>query len=475
MSKGTIEQLRSIIALRDVSEENLQWLLDNAEFLEYKEGTLLTEKDKPIDHLWLIFEGSGKFFLEDNGKLNHYYTFENSEQSGGTGGLLPYSRMKTSPGFTYAEGTVKVFLLHKDHFKELENRDPLLVEKLIGYMTERARSFATLKIQNEKVSALGQIAAGIAHELNNPASAIGRISCELGKLIDKNYELTENLLRTGVKPEVITALKVIASEKEFDVFAKLSLMEKMDKEDGISDWFSNNGLKEFGNSSLTFAEAGITADDLVNIRNITDENSFQSVIHWFENYITSQKLMTDLGNTSGRISALVEAIKVHVHMDRTNEMQKCDIHKNIEISLTLLNHKINDKNITVERHYSPDLPPVDCYIGELNQVWTNLIDNAIHAMDKKGTLTIETAHDENCLTVKIIDDGHGIPKAITPRIFDPFFTTKKVGEGTGIGLDLVMRIVKQHNGTIKVNSDPGRTEFIVQIPITKPKTKKATK
>jgi signal transduction histidine kinase len=172
-----------------------------------------------------------------------------------------------------------------------------------------------------------------------------------------------------------------------------------------------------------------------------------------------------MAEASTRISNLVGAIKSHVHMDRTNEKQPTDIHKDIENTLTLLGHKLREKNIRVKKSFCINLVDIAAYVGELNQVWTNIIDNAIYALNREGELTIETMCDTKNLNVKIIDNGAGIPTEIQSRIFDPFFTTKKVGDGTGIGLDIVSRIIKHHNGEIKVYSKPGMTEFLICLPI----------
>jgi signal transduction histidine kinase len=215
----------------------------------------------------------------------------------------------------------------------------------------------------------------------------------------------------------------------------------------------------------TFAEAGFTGDDLENIRGNVGQEPFIHVLHWLENLLNSQQIMKDLEEASGRISHLVGAIKSHVHMDRTHELQPTNIHTDIENTITLLGYKLRDKNIAVKKKFCSDMPEVPAYVGELNQVWTNLIDNAIYAMHKGGELFIATTCDAKNVQVNIVDNGSGIPEDIMTRIFDPFFTTKKTGEGTGIGLDIVNRIIKHHNGQIKVNSKPGRTEFEVCIPL----------
>jgi signal transduction histidine kinase len=176
-------------------------------------------------------------------------------------------------------------------------------------------------------------------------------------------------------------------------------------------------------------------------------------------------VIKDLEEASTRISHLVGAIKSHVHMDQTNDLQPTDIHTDIENTLTLLGYKLREKNISVKKSFCDNMPNVPAYVGELNQVWTNIIDNAIYALPKDGELTIETTCDAKNARVKIIDNGSGIAPEIISRIFDPFFTTKKVGQGTGIGLDLVKRVITHHNGDVKVNSKPGRTEFAICIPV----------
>jgi signal transduction histidine kinase len=204
---------------------------------------------------------------------------------------------------------------------------------------------------------------------------------------------------------------------------------------------------------------------LEKIRVEVGADSFKKVMPWLENLIASQRIIKDLADASGRISTLVTSIKSHVHMDRSDDLQHTDIHRDLENTIVLLGFKIREKNIEVVRDFCSDMPEVPAYVGELNQVWTNLIDNAIFAMDKNGRLTIASSCDAKNITVSIIDNGSGISKEILSRIFDPFFSTKKVGEGTGIGLDIVNRIIKHHNGEIKVKSEPGRTEFSVCLPL----------
>ena len=448
-------------------EEHLQWMLAHAEYHEYEDGTVIMKTGEVPEYMMLIIEGSLSFYMSKAGKLVHYFDFTNDEATGGATGILPYSRMKTTPGTSFAIGTLRCLRLHKKYFPELERLNPDLVQRLIGYMTERARSFATTQLQFEKVNALGKLAAGIAHELNNPAAAINRISSELTRRLKENYLLTEKLLQHKISPEHLDIIRNVVDQKEAEWASrkKLSAMEQMEKEDEINDWLEDNGLDGNSVAGETFADARFTGEDLESIRGDVDKEAFKQALLWTENLLSSQRVIKDLEEASSRISHLVGAIKSHVHMDRTNDLQPTDLHQDIENTITLLGYKLREKNISVKKDFCPDLPVVPAYVGELNQVWTNLIDNAIYALPQNGELTIETKCDSKHVHIKVIDNGTGIPADIVSRIFDPFFTTKNMGEGTGIGLDLVNRIIKHHNGEIKVNSKPARTEFAIHLPV----------
>jgi signal transduction histidine kinase len=465
MSDVTVSELKKVVALKDLSDDLLQWIVDHSEYREYEDGVALRKFGEPINEMYFLLEGGLNFYMDVNGRQVFYLSFANDAASGGVSGLLPYSRMKTSPGYSYASGKVRALMMDKKHFPELERLSPDFTQKLIGYMTERARQFATIQLQHEKVNALGKLSAGIAHELNNPAAAINRISAELTKRLKLNYNLTEKLLSRGVSEAHVQYISHLVDQKQKTSRARLGAMQRIQQEDDVDHWLQENGIDDNRELAETFVEAGFTNQDLETIVNNAGKDESAQLIYWLENLLSSQRILKDLEEASTRISTLVNAIKSHVHMDRTNELQATNIHTDIDNTLTLLGYKLREKNITVNKTYCNNLVDIPAYVGELNQVWTNIIDNAIYAVDKNGELTIETSCDSKNVKVKIIDNGSGIPKDIMSRIFDPFFTTKKVGQGTGIGLDLVNRIVKRHDGEVKVESVPGRTEFAVCIPI----------
>ena len=466
MASVVIDDLRDVIALRGMPDEQLQWLIDHAEYHEYADGELIAKYGEPAEIMWIGLSGKVAFYMYINGRQVYYFTFENNQVSGGVGGLLPYSRMKTYPGYSYALGDVKLLRIHKSHFVEMEQMNPDFIQRLIGYMTERAKAFATTQLQHEKVNALGNLAAGIAHEMNNPASAIRSISDELTNRLNRNFELTKELLHCSITPEHLQNIRSLVEKKDSEpsLGTRLTTLQKIEREDEIEDWLEDNGIRQ-RETAETFAEYGFSMDELNFIRTDIGEKAFSDVIPWLENLISTKKLIKDLADASDRISHLVTSIKSHVHMDLTNDLQPTDVQKDIENTITLLGFKLREKSIDVKKEFHPDLPHIPAFVGELNQVWTNLIDNAIFALGKNGVINIKTGVNEKNITVSVTDNGPGIPKDIISRIFDPFFTTKKVGEGTGIGLDTVNRIIKNHNGEIQVNSEPGRTEFIVTLPL----------
>lgn len=466
MEPVTISELKKVIALSDLPDDHLQWILDHSVTSEYEDGTVIMKTGETPEFMMFIIEGKLSFYMNNNGTLVHFFEFANDEATGGATGLLPYSRMKASPGYSIANGKLRSIRMNKIHFAALEQLNPDLIQRLIGYMTERARSFATTQLQHEKVNALGKLAAGIAHELNNPAAAINRISAELSKRLDENYLLTEKLLQYNISADHLRNIRsmVLQKEKELSGRPKLSPMQKLEKEDAIYDWLKEHAPAAGNLAGETFADAGFSGEDLGIICKDAGKEAFIHVLYWIENLLSSQRVIKDLDEASSRISNLVGAIKSHVRMDRTADLQLTDIHRDIENTLTLLGYKLQEKNISVKKIFAEDLPAIPAYVGELNQVWTNIIDNAIFAMPKNGELLIETGFNNKDANIKFIDNGSGISADILSRIFDPFFTTKKVGEGTGIGLDLVNRVIKHHNGEIKVNSKPGRTEFLVCLP-----------
>ena len=238
MESVKIEELKNIVALSDLPDEHLQWILDRSEYREYADGDIIAKYGDPAEIMWMSLVGKVAFYMYINGRQVHYFTFENNNVTGGVGGLMPYSRMKTYPGYSYALGEVKMLRINKKYFAELEVLNPAFIQKLIGYMTERAKAFATTQLQHEKVNALGNLAAGIAHEMNNPAAAISGISDELTKRLNRNYELTKKLLDCSMTPGHLESIRNLVEQKENrrEENNKRTTMHRIQNEDAIEEF-----------------------------------------------------------------------------------------------------------------------------------------------------------------------------------------------------------------------------------------------
>jgi signal transduction histidine kinase len=462
MSHSTIEELRGVPLLGDLPDETIQWIIDHTTVKYFDKDEIHSKTGDPVEHMWIILSGGWDFYWDTNGQL----TYIRSWHPGFITGLLPYSRMKVSPGYTISTSSGKALLMHKSHFNEMERRFPELVKRLVELLTDRVREFTASHQQQEKMSALGRMSAGLAHELNNPAAAIQRISDEINIRLIREIDGVLALIDTNPdKQHIANVLLQLKEKGAKSLYRSASPIERAQLEDDLYARLNGTGFKDAAQIAESFAEIGVTVDELDDIIAGMSEHSPELALTWIENIVMSERLLTEIQKASGRISQLVNSIKSYVHMDRSYDMQPTDIHDGLDSTIVLLNHKIKQKNIHVVKNYFENVPQVEAFAGELNQVWTNIIDNALDAMDKGGTLSVTTSIERNMVKVSIVDTGHGIPKDIKDKIFDPFFTTKPVGSGVGLGLEMVKRIVLKHHGDIKVSSEPGKTEFIVCIPI----------
>src|SRR5262245_53740027 len=286
MKQVTIGELKAVTSFSDLPDEHLQWVIDHSEYQEFEDGSQLRKTGDEADVMIIIIEGRITFYMDIHGRLVYYFSFANDDLTGGVSGLLPYSRMKTYPGCSFATGKLRLLMLNKKYFPELEQLNPALIQRLIGYMTERAKAFATLQTQQEKVHALGQLSAGIAHELNNPDSAINRISSELTRRLKLNYELTEQLLRHNIDASHVNSIRNLIEAKEGTPRPRLSAIQSMEREDEIIDWLEKAGFPESQRISETFLEARFSGDDLEEIRNGVSKEAFTQVIYWIGNLLS---------------------------------------------------------------------------------------------------------------------------------------------------------------------------------------------
>jgi signal transduction histidine kinase len=356
---------------------------------------------------------------------------------------------------------------HKRIFPEMLQRMPVLTERLVTLMLDRVREYTRVSDQRDKLEALGKLSAGLAHELNNPAAAVKRAAAAIW---DVRRELRAAYLRLDQR-SLTREQRTYIAECEDDALAliskpvsqRLTSLERSDREQELEEWMQAHAVPEPWKIAPTLVEAEFDCRKLTSIAEAVGADALHDVLLRINYSSVAARMVEEIRQGATRISDLVAAVKQYTYMDQGAE-QEIDIHSGIESTLTILAHKLRGKSIEVEREFDQRLPRICAYGAELNQVWTNLIVNAIDAMAEGGHLRVRTFQHFDDVVVEVEDNGSGIPSDALPHIFEPFFTTKEVGEGTGLGLDTAMRVIRKHRGEISVQSKPGATTFRVSIP-----------
>src|ERR1700691_2108155 len=442
----------------DLPEDQIEWFLSQSQELNLKAGEAYSRPGDPADAMFVILEGK----LQARGELSGE-TFAFELEPGDVTGILPYSRMKQFTVGGRAEIESRALKFSASQFPELIQKMPELTKRLVGLMSDRIREATRLEQQRDRLASLGKLSAGLAHELNNPASAARRAASQLGhmlkKIRDASVELGKRVLTPAQKLEIE---KLESSFTQPDVVPPEALTIN-DLEDQIHSLFRSHRQNDLWQLAAGLARRNIQPEVVESLFAKLDADTARAALVRIAASVEIASLLHEIESSTSRISDLVGAIKEYTYMDQS-PVQNVDVIKSLETTLTILNHKLK-RGVTVQRDYQPIPLLVNSFGSELNQIWTNIIDNAIDAMHGKGELRIRTYRDEDCVVVEIADNGPGIPNEVLPHIFEPFFTTKGVGEGTGLGLDTVQRIVKKHRGSIQITSKPGDTRFQVWLPL----------
>lgn len=443
----------------------LEWLAQRFEVRCFDSGEIIVQEGTPATEFIVVLEGE-LHFRQVSDPYSHVFV----RVAGQPSGVLPFSRMKVVRGRATAVGRTRVAVMPASELHELVYRAPHLAQKLVAEMTDRTRESTQNDERSAKMLALGKLSAGLAHELNNPASAVVRSSAMLREALSKRREQAIAMRSAVVSPEAQTIMSRLSELATANASAgdKRDALERADLEFDMADWLEKQ------NAPATLAgdlvAGGMTVEYLEPLAKVLSREAFiQGItILVYDHRIVC--LTQEIEEAARRISDLVQAVKSYSYMDQT-PVSEVDVEQGIDVTLRMFQHELKH-GFRVERNFSGHLPKVPGNGGELNQIWTNLIDNAIAAMSPvagEKRLEVRTCLEPEYVLVEFADNGRGIPREIQGRIFEPFFTTKKVGEGTGLGLDIVQRIVRAHQGSIRVESKPGRTVFQVRLPLARSK------
>lgn len=459
-----VEEFKKVPEFAEVPENQLRWMAEKGEVIDFPEGTKVFSRGVPIENMLIMLKGGVEMLLERGGSQVSLGVFEKGEVSG----ILPYSRLKNAMANGIAVEDSTIFFLSRSFFHEMILNHFELTESLVHAMTDRVRDFTRQQQQDDKIMALGKLSAGLAHELNNPSAAVVRNAQELQKHLSHVPEKFKAVIKIRGTDEVVDRVNDFVETKKCECGKHvLSMLERAEREDTIADWLADNDVTDNSQIAENLTEFNVTTDDLDMLSKMLRPEDRGAVIQWVNQALVTERLVSEIQEASRRINSLVGSIKSYTHMDHAPIKQLTDIHTGLQTTLTLLNHKIKHNHVKLVVNFAPDLPKVNIFVGQMNQVWTNLLDNALDAMEGRegNELEVRSQRNREFVLVYIIDNGPGIPDDIQDKIFDPFFTTKPVGKGTGLGLQVVRQIISQHNGKVEVKSVPGRTEFKVCIPI----------
>jgi len=455
---ATNADLLAVPAFEGLPEGQIEWFLSRAEEIKVKAGETYVRAGDPADTMFVILDGQVQWRGEFGGE-----TITILSKPRDVTGTLPFSRMTQYTVTGRAVTELRLLKFPVKEFPDLVQKMPELTKRLVGLMSDRIRETTRIEQQRDRLVSLGKLSAGLAHELNNPASAATRAASQLRDTIKKIKNASQELGRrelTHAQKAEIEKLETALTQQDAPPPDALTIS---DLEDQIDSLFRSHGQNDLWQLASDLAHKGIKPETLQPLFTTLDSGTARAALVRIAASIEIANLLNEIESSTSRISDLVRAIKEYTYMDQS-PVQNVDIVKSLETTLTILNHKLK-KGVAVQRDYERIPLLVNSFGSELNQVWTNIIDNAIDAMHGKGELRVRTYRDDSCVVVEIADNGPGIPPDVQPHIFEPFFTTKGVGEGTGLGLDTVQRIVRKHRGNINVNSKPGDTRFQVLLPL----------
>jgi signal transduction histidine kinase len=455
-----IEHLRAVDLFDELDDACVARLAEASHEEEVAAGTWFIREGEPTDSFRVLTAGVVEWQKDVGGEAvtlvsrsaPTYFGAMNlltEEPSAASGRAVVDSRVIVVPG---------------EAFRRLLRDEPSVLRGALGLIAPTFQGAEAALREREKLIALGTMSAGLAHELNNPAAAARRSAEELGRALEVLEQTLRRFVECGVEREAAERLVALQQEAVASAAARgpADALDDADREDALVDLLDERGLEGW-RLAPPIADAGLGPDWVARV-GAEAGTALGPALEWVAASLTARGLVDELHESTRRISAIVGAVRDYTHMDRAS-VQTVDVHDGLESTLTMLAHPLKRGDVRVERDYDRGLPPVTVHASQMNQVWTNLIHNAIDAVDGAGVITIRTGRLGDELVVEVADDGPGIPPELAGRVFDPFFTTKDVGAGTGLGLDIVRRIVANHRGSVQVSSEPGDTRFTVRLPL----------
>jgi signal transduction histidine kinase len=456
------EFLRRLPLFAELSEEDLEQLHEVAVAKEIGAGQVLVEEGSEPDSLFVILDGEFEV-TQKKGKEDIVLSVRKSGEIVGEMSLLGGTPRNAT---LTAIGNAKVLVISQKAFFRVLACSPSAVQAMLHTFVARLRSTETLAVQNEKMAALGRLSAGLAHELNNPAAAVSRSTDQLKERLAEWQRWDARLDAMTFGAEQTGQLEALREQmvQRADGCPILDPIDRSDREDTMQSWLEDHDIEDAWEFSPMLVSFGWEPKELDEIGTHFSPEELKSVIPWLASGCSTYAMLEEVGKGAKQISEIVRGMKGYSYLDQA-PVQQVDIHKGIEDTLIILRHKIKH-GVTVKRDFAKDLPKIEAYASELNQVWTNIIDNAVDAMDGRGQITIKTYGKDENVVVEITDNGPGIPADVLPQIFQPFFTTKPQGQGTGLGLHITYNIIAdKHRGRISATSEPGKTMFQVVLPV----------
>jgi len=440
--------------------EELEWLAAHGSLWHLEDGGVMIAEGARVDSLFIVLKGRAAIFVNRGAGRHKVMEW----RAGDVSGVLPYSRLVHAPGESIVLEPTDVFVVHRDHFPAMIRECHQVTSIFVHKMLDRARVFTSSGLHDEKMVSLGKLAAGLAHEMNNPVAAIERSASLLKDRLEEAELATRALGAARLSDGQLAAVdNVRASCLAKQAPGVLSPIQQAERENAIGDWLAARGLSESIAGSL--ADTAVTLDALDRIAAVVSGPALEAVLRWAAGGCSVRALASEIQDAAARISGLVMAIKGFTQMDQATVAGPVDLRASLGNTVTVLRSKARSKSAEVVVQVEPGLPRVRGFAGELNQIWANLVDNALDAIPEGGRVEVTAALERQRVVVRVADNGPGIPDEVRAHLFEPFFTTKPVGKGTGLGLDIVRRLVSHNDADIDVESRPGRTEFRVSLPM----------